>query len=109
MLRLFRVRGRSMLPTLRDGDFVVARRLTGRARRGLRPGQIVCVDHPHYGRLVKRIGTTSPAGCALASDGAIGSEDLGTIPFERISHRGLVAITRSGIRWLHHQPPGECR
>ncbi|BEL07886.1 S26 family signal peptidase [Actinoplanes sichuanensis] len=42
-LVLVTVRGASMLPTLRDGDRVLVRRLSGAQ---VRPGQIVVLEHP---------------------------------------------------------------
>lgn len=50
---LTRVRGWSMYPTLRPGDLVATRAVHGRA--GLRRGDLVVLDAPGGGRVVKRI------------------------------------------------------
>ncbi len=47
---LVRVRGESMRPRLEPGDFAIFRRA-----RSLRVGDIVLVDHPTYGRIVKSV------------------------------------------------------
>ena len=51
MFRVFKVTGDSMVPTLRDKDFVIT------SRWFLKPkvGQLVAVEHPEYQTIVKRI------------------------------------------------------
>lgn len=103
MLKLFRVRGRSMLPTLGDGDFVIARRLRGGAVRRLASGAIVCVNHPHLGTLIKRIRSIDSDAVTLSSDGQTGSEPeaLGPVNTTCITHRARFAIgARNGLRLL---------
>jgi signal peptidase I len=40
-----------MYPTLSNGDFVVSTRWIGR----IRVGDVLLIDHPVYGRLIKRV------------------------------------------------------
>ena len=103
MLKLFRVRGRSMLPTLGDGDFVIARRLRAGAISRLKAGSMVCVEHPQLGALIKRIRSIDNGVVTLSSDGQTGSESeaLGPLNTSCITHRARVAISaRNGLRLL---------
>lgn len=103
MVKLFRVRGRSMLPTLGDGDFVIARRVHAGTLARLGSGAVVCVDHPQYGALIKRIRSINANVVTLSSDGQTGSEPeaLGEIDTACITHRVRVAISaRNGLRLL---------
>lgn len=52
MIGLYRIHGDSMSPSLLTGDYVVTWRM--QASR-LLEGQVVVVDHPTLGRIVKRI------------------------------------------------------
>lgn len=98
MFRLFRVRGRSMLPTLGDGDYVIGRRIPAHALRRLRAGAVVCVDHPHFGALIKRLEAIEGDRVRLTSDGVTGSDaaSLGDVPLDRVTHRARLAIRRGG-------------
>ncbi|MEL7298680.1 MAG: S24/S26 family peptidase [Pseudomonadota bacterium] len=95
MIRLFRVTGRSMLPTLEDGDFFLAWRVRDPAK--LAPGTIVRLDHPHFGPMVKRLaGFCGPETARLASDGQTGADhaDLGDVSVHAITHRLLLRIPK---------------
>ncbi|MEL6868957.1 MAG: S24/S26 family peptidase [Pseudomonadota bacterium] len=99
-MRLFRVNGRSMLPTLREGDFVIGRRFdAGRSR--LNTGQIVCVQHAHFGWMIKRIGALAEDQVRLDSDGQTGSETIGWVDAHRVRYAAVLAIGKRGIRRLH--------
>jgi phage repressor protein C with HTH and peptisase S24 domain len=78
MIKIFRVIGSSMEPTLSDGDYVVA------ATRVWRPriDQLAVVRHPDYGVLVKRIHRQFPEGYTVSSDNPLGTDSrtLGVIP-----------------------------
>ena len=103
MYRLFRVRGRSMLPTLGDGDFVLGRRIAPNAVRRLDTDAIVCVDHPHYGPLIKRIDHVDGDVVHLSSDGVTGTDGraLGQLTVAHITHRARWLIrARGGVRRL---------
>lgn len=59
LLQVLRVRGDSLAPRYRDGDFVV---ISGLAINAIRPGDVVVFDHPEYGRLIKRVEGLEPCG-----------------------------------------------
>ncbi|MEL7022380.1 MAG: S24/S26 family peptidase [Pseudomonadota bacterium] len=100
--RLFRVRGRSMLPTLADGDYVLARRLTPRRRATLSSDAIVCVDHQDHGRMIKRTARVTGGRCELTSDGQLGadSSSLGQVSLDRVTHVAWASISPSGVKRL---------
>lgn len=86
-LRLFRVTGESMAPNYGEGDYVV----TIRRRRALRAGDVVVVDHPDYGCVVKRVIECWPdGGVRVAGDNpaaSMSSERLGLVARSRILGR----------------------
>jgi nickel-type superoxide dismutase maturation protease len=54
ILQVFRIKGNSLAPHCREGDYVVASGLALR-QRACRAGDLVVFDHPEYGRLIKRV------------------------------------------------------
>ena len=93
MLRVARVVGLSMAPTLRDGDFVLALRQRSASR--LVPGDIVLVNHPSLGVLVKRLQRIDAAGqLELAGDGlsSSSSEAMGKVPSAAVLGRAWLRI-----------------
>lgn len=92
-LRLYKVTGQSMQPGLADGDFVLAFR---RGRLVLKVGDRVVVDHPEFGRIIKRVTRLLPGGeLDVAGDNlamSTHSERLGRIPRKRILGKVLIAI-----------------
>ncbi|MEM7136683.1 MAG: S26 family signal peptidase [Myxococcota bacterium] len=72
-LRVFRVAGPSMEPTLHEGDWV----FVSTYRRGLpRPGSLVVVHDPAGERtLVKRVRSRGTATFAVGSDNPTGARD----------------------------------
>lgn len=88
----FRVRGRSMLPTLRAGDAVFIR---PRPADRIPPGSLVVADDPDgSGRvLVKRLGLRAPGGFVVHADNRSEGRDsrhFGPLPPDRI--RGPVVL-----------------
>ena len=101
MFKLFRVRGRSMLPTLGDGDFVIGRRIAPSSVRRLDSCAIVCAQHPHFGPIIKRVARIDGDTLRLESDGETGGEgaSYGDVPIECVTHRArLVIRKRGGLR-----------
>ncbi|MCF4165838.1 S24/S26 family peptidase [Zavarzinia compransoris] len=91
--RLFRVRGRSMAPTFRDGDIAVGR-LPGHGRPP-RPGDVVCVRRPGELQMIKRLGPRAADGrFRLSGDGPASapSIDLGGVSECQIVARVVVRV-----------------
>ncbi|MGJ8559800.1 MAG: S24/S26 family peptidase [Litorimonas sp.] len=92
MFRLYRVTGPSMAPTLSNGDILLLR------RRRANVGDIVVVDHPTYGIIVKRINNNGN----LSGDNpdSTPASDLG--PYDSATRVGvaIIVITPSKIRRL---------
>jgi nickel-type superoxide dismutase maturation protease len=97
---------RSMLPALRPGDWLLARRT-----QRIRPGQVVLAWHPSRPGflLVKRAARRVEGGWWLQSDnpaaGAVDSGRFGPVPEEKIVGRVLVrywpprrSLSRTGPR-----------
>ena len=62
-LKLFRVTGNSMLPALKDKDYVLTRQSSD-----LQPGDIVVMNLPDYGQVIKRIDSLSTDSIKLSGD-----------------------------------------
>jgi type IV secretory pathway protease TraF len=80
LLQVLRVRGLSLAPRYRDGDYVV---ISGLAMRHIRPGDVVVFEHPDYGRLIKCVEGIEPSGCVRVRGEDIDSIDsrlFGPIP-----------------------------
>ncbi|MDE1173183.1 MAG: S24/S26 family peptidase [Parvibaculaceae bacterium] len=102
---LIRVRGRSMEPTLCDGDHVLVRR-PGRWRPA-RPGDVVCIRREGEAQLIKRLGRRTPGGgFHLSGDGAVSapSVDLGTVGREQIVARAILRISDRGVHFIRSRP-----
>ena len=95
----------SMVPALRPGDWLLARRT-----RRIRPGQIVLARHPERPGmlLVKRAARRVPGGWWLESDnpgaGAVDSRRFGPVPEALVVGRVLFRYRRS--RSAPRFPPG---
>jgi hypothetical protein len=77
-----------MAPTYRSGDLLLVRRLpAGGADAAV--GDVVCVDHPAFGFMVKRITERRGHRLALAGDGVLSTPacDLGDVAPEAIVAR----------------------
>ncbi|HTV22541.1 MAG TPA: S24/S26 family peptidase [Polyangiaceae bacterium] len=113
MLRVVRVGGDSMSPTLENGDFVVA--LGAPLARQHRAGDVVIVDHARLGLIVKRIAELDPSGnwVQLEGDSAASTtrEALGRVPCHHVKGRAILRIapaprgTSRLPRGLPRRPP----
>src|SRR5262245_51123701 len=94
MLRVVRVGGESMSPTLEDGDFVVA--LGAPLARPHRRGDIVIVEHERLGLIVKRIAELDPFGDWVQLEGdaaaSCSRESLGRVARRAIKGRAILRI-----------------
>lgn len=88
--RLVRIRGRSMEPMLRPGCFALFRP----ASRVV-PGDIVLVNHPEFGLIVKRVARVFGGQCWLTglSDQSTTMERLGTVGLERVLGRFVLMLS----------------
>ena len=75
--RLVRVEGDSMKPVLDPGTYGVFRH-----RQIYRDGDIVLIDHPTYGAIIKRIRNQTPQGFWLVgeNDASLTTSQLGLVP-----------------------------
>ena len=87
-----------MEPTLLDGDYILCIK-----PRALRPGLLLWVAHPRFGRIVKRL----RADGRLESDSAEGTaaERLGPVAACEVLGRAVLAVTPSGIKLLRRRRP----
>ncbi len=98
MLALFRVRGDSMLPTLKDGDIVITVK-----PRTPRAGFIYVCHHSDLGQIIKRLSGFDARGRAVLSGdnpNSTPSAVMGTVEPERLMGRAVFSIGKSGIRRL---------
>jgi signal peptidase I len=97
MFRFFRVKGRSMLPLLAEGDLVLAVDwywLVGE----LRPGDRVVFRHPDYGLLVKLVDEIRPAEGQLTVRGtrpvSLDSQEFGPVPLDSLVGKVIWVIKK---------------
>ena len=97
---VIRIRGRSMSPALENGDFAIAKHLTREAHLSI--GEIVLVDHPDLGLIVKYVMALSPSGVRLigAASSSIDPYATGTIARDRVLSRLVEDQTHP-----HSSPP----
>jgi len=107
MLRVVRVGGESMSPTLEDGDFVVA--LCSPLVRRHRRGDVVVVAHARFGLIVKRIAELGPSGewVQLEGDAAASCsrDSMGRVQRRAIVGRAVLRIA-PGPRGTSRLPRG---
>lgn len=81
ILQFIKVRGASLAPDFRDGDFVVTSTIPI-FFRPLRPGDVVVFHQPGYGRLIKRVARIEPCGRLYvlgSGEGSVDSRAFGPI------------------------------
>lgn len=105
---LFRVNGDSMAPTLAHGDFVIGWRPS--RRRPVQVGDVVVVQHPYYGRMIKRVSACRGDGTlSLKGDNAatVASIDMGAIRRDQVLSRARLRISPNGfgVSRLRATPP----
>ena len=95
---LFRVNGDSMSPTLAHGDCVIGWRPS--RRRPVQVGDVVVVQQPYYGRMIKRVsacrsdGTLSVKGDNAAT---VASIDMGAIRRDQVLSRAQLRVSPRGL------------
>ncbi len=98
-MRLLKISGDSMSPTLQDGDYILA---VNTKPRSLRPGFIYVIDHPDLGRIIKRLQKIDGDQCVIVGDHSHSTPQsiLGPVPKSRLSARAILAFTKTGIKRL---------
>jgi nickel-type superoxide dismutase maturation protease len=92
---LYKVTGDSMLPNYCPGDYVLTWRP---ARRSLKSGDVVVVDHPRFGNIIKRIQQVlDPVTFTISGDNTTASTDstdLGPVSIEQVRGKVVWRIAR---------------
>lgn len=87
LFKIVRIRGDSLSPLYRDGDYVIASGQRSRLSR-LRPGDVILFRQPGYGQLIKRIERIEPCGSLFVLGSAPDSTDsrvFGPVPRSAVS------------------------
>ena len=98
MLKIIKVRGQSMAPTLQDGDYVLTK-----SASTYDMGRIYLIDHSDLGLIIKRLEREAPDGRLIfAGDNPVSNSGniLGTIEKARVRTRAFLKISRKGIKRL---------
>ncbi len=95
-MRIIKVKGKSLFPEYRDGDFVIISKIPIYLHR-LRAGDTIVFKHAIYGRMIKIVD-------AVTSDGkvkvignhpdSLDSRQLGEIPSKSITGKVLIHIKK---------------
>ena len=95
MIKIAKVRGASMRPTLAPGDYLILTKA-----RAIRAGYVVLVDHPKYGVIVKRVKSVSPDSLRLQGDSpeSTASDNMGDVPLALVKSRARWAVTPKGLK-----------
>ena len=98
MLKLVKVTGNSMSPTLEDGDYVLIRKL--RRQRKLTLGLIYVINHSELGRIIKRLSDMKHDRCYFIGDNpsSTPSTVIGAVESSRVIGQVILAIGKSGTR-----------
>jgi phage repressor protein C with HTH and peptisase S24 domain len=89
MIKIVKVRGGSMRPTLLPGDYIIVTKA-----RSLRPGFVILVDHSEFGVIVKRVKSINKDSLRLEGDGRVTSstQEMGDVPLSNIIGRARWVI-----------------
>lgn len=98
-----KVSGLSMKPPFDDGDYVIGFKFFKKKR--LKEGAIVIVDHPQFGRCIKKVlfNRTDSESISLVgtSEASLSSEALGLLPYQNIRSRIFLHISKASIQWIN--------
>ena len=98
MLKLVKVTGNSMSPTLEDGDYVLIRKPP--RQRKLTLGLIYVINHSELGRIIKRLGDMKHDRCFFIGDNpsSTPSTVIGAVESSRVIGQVILAVGKSGTR-----------
>lgn len=101
MLRIFRVRGHSMQPTLNEGDYVVA--LGRLSSRIFKPkiGKLLVVDHAKHGVMIKRVCAVNDDCFELIGDGTdtLSTAEMGEFNTSHLLGKVLWCVKQDQSLW----------
>lgn len=96
-LKIIKIDGHSLEPAYQEGDYVLVSNLP-LLFHTVRPGDVVVFDHPHDGRVIKRIDHFENGGRSAFVVGlhpaSIDSRTYGAIPLEWITGKVIWHIPR---------------
>lgn len=95
ILCFYEVKGRSMQPFLRSGDYVFATRLY----ISIAINDLIVVNHPRYGRIIKRVSNINQAlGVCLSGDNkeSVTSDEMGWISLNQVGAKVIFSIKNKG-------------
>lgn len=86
-----------MAPALEDGDYAVAKRL--RAGQDIAVGDIVEIDHPDFGPIVKRVKEIQPRDVRVQGQAthSVEADRIGPVARARITARLVWRISPKGL------------
>lgn len=97
MIRILKVTGESLSPTIEEGDFVLVG--TNSFFFPLKMGDFVVFNHPQYGRMIKQVTGIQPDDNTLTVTGthprSVDSRQLGPIPMTRVTGKVLYHFSPS--------------
>ncbi len=96
-MRLLKVNGESMSPTLQSGDYVLTVKVKPQS---VRLGFIYIIEHSDLGRIIKRVISTQNGRYILSGDNpnSTPSQIIAPTTQERIKERVILIISKSGIK-----------
>ena len=96
MLRLVKVTGQSMSPTLEDGDYVIIKK-----PRHIRAGLLYVINHIDLGRIIKRLQDTKHDRFYFIGDNPKSSTPsslIGAVEKDRMIGQVILVIGPKGLR-----------
>jgi len=103
MIKIIKVAGQSMAPTLQGGDYVLTLPVNIWPARRFKAGRVYIIDHPDLGLIIKRLTRQTAAGrLVFSGDNAASNSGhiLGEIKKTRVRARAYLHIRKSGIRFI---------
>lgn len=96
MIKIVKVRGGSMRPTLIPGDYIIVTKA-----RSIRPGFVVLVNHSEFGVIVKRVKSVDKNSLRLEGDGHVTSTtlEMGDVPLSNVIGRARWVIKPGWFKW----------
>ena len=100
MLKLVKVTGNSMSPTLEDGDYVITKKPRPQSNGYLASGLIYVINHSDLGRIIKRLVNTKHDRCFFIGDNPTSTPStlIGAVEISRVIGQVIWVIGKSGIK-----------